>query len=121
MTQRRTADSHFRTLAGVIGIVQVLDILIHAATGQLEPIRVASNLIILLWLTVLGAGLFSTHRIQIAIGAILVYLVLNGAFLAREGFFNSVQGGGLRWLLFLLVLVTVVSAGLLTSRVAPRT
>jgi hypothetical protein len=39
-----------------IAFVQLLDIVLHAATNQLEPLRVSSNLVILLWLAIIAAG-----------------------------------------------------------------
>ena len=38
--------------AGVIGLVQGLDVGVHVAAGQLEPLRVAANVMIAVWAVV---------------------------------------------------------------------
>lgn len=35
-----------------IALVQIFDVIIHAASDQLEPLRVSSNVIILVWLAI---------------------------------------------------------------------
>lgn len=40
----------------VIAILQVFDILIHAAADQLEFLRVTANIIILVWLAIVFLG-----------------------------------------------------------------
>ncbi len=47
-----------KILGAGIAAIQLVDIVIHAATNQLEIIRVFSNLIILAWLTVLMLNWF---------------------------------------------------------------
>ena len=90
-----------------IAVIQLADIIIHAATNQLEIIRVSSNLIILLWLMVFMLNWYKTKFLQISISSIGLYVILNFIFLAREGLTNSEQGGSLRITLFLLVFLTV--------------
>ena len=94
-----------------IALVQVFDIVIHAATDQLEAIRVASNLIVLLWLAALATGKIRTHHGQAATGVVGIYLVLNLIFLASNGVTNS---GELRVTLFLVLTLTVIFSMLLT-------
>ena len=104
-----------RVLGVVIAIVQVFDIFIHVATNQAEPIRITSNIIILLWLTtVFILSTFNTNFLKMAIGSIVAYLVLNIIFLMLEGVTNAEQGGELRVTLFVLVLLTVTLSTLLT-------
>jgi hypothetical protein len=90
-----------------IVIVQLLDIILHAATDQLEPIRVTSNIVILIWLSVLVAYKTDHRYVRTVLAAIGIYLVLNMIFLASEGIYNLEQGGGLRVTLFLLMLLTI--------------
>ncbi|MCP4543485.1 MAG: hypothetical protein GY832_40755 [Chloroflexi bacterium] len=106
-----------KALSVVITIVQFFDIYIHAATDQLEPLRVASNLIILAWtwIVVLLAGKLGEKIKSITIGSIGAYLGLNIIFLALEGLTNP-NNGTLRVTLFLLVILTTAfSAGLFTQ------
>jgi uncharacterized membrane protein YozB (DUF420 family) len=100
--------------AGIgIAVTQILDIMIHAATDQLEPLRVSSNLVVLLWLAFMASGKLKTHSLRTAVVAILVYLILNVVFLALEGVTNANQGGQLRVMLFLLIFITVTLSSFL--------
>ncbi|MDA0243334.1 MAG: hypothetical protein OT477_07955 [Chloroflexi bacterium] len=102
-----------KILGAGIAAIQLVDIIIHAATNQLEIIRVFSNLIILAWLTVLMLNWLKRKWWPISILSIGLYMVLNFIFLAREGLTNPEQGGSLRIMLFLLVFFTVtLSVGL---------
>lgn len=94
----------------VVALVQFFDIAIHAATDQLEPLRVASNVVILLWLGLAASGRIAPRLRQVGIGSIGVYLLLNALFLAQAGFTNPAQGGEVRWMLFLLVALTLALA-----------
>ena len=106
---------NLRALGVVIAIIQVFDIFIHVATNQAEPIRITSNIIILLWLTtVFILSTFNANFLKMAIGSIVAYLVLNIIFLMLEGVTNAEQGGELRVTLFVLVLLTVTLSTLLT-------
>jgi succinate-acetate transporter protein len=106
------------TLTGIavgVALIQVFDILIHAATDQLEPIRVTSNIIILVWLALLASGRLNTRVVIAALGFIGVYCTLNGVFLAVNGVTNPKQGGELRVMLFILVFLTVILGAMLAS------
>lgn len=104
-----------RVLGGVIAIVQVFDIFIHVVTNQVEPVRVTSNIIVLLWLTmVFILSAFNANFLKMSIGSIFAYLGLNSIFLILEGVTNAEQGGELRVTLFVLVLLTVALSTLLT-------
>lgn len=96
-----------------IAITQLFDIMIHAATDQLEPLRVSSNLILLLWLALIVSGRLQANSLRVAVIAILVYLILNVVFLALEGVTNANQGGELRVMLFLLIFITVILSSFL--------
>ena len=112
---KQNTSWNLRVLGGVIAIVQVFDIFIHVATNQVEPIRITSNIIILLWLTtVFILSTFKANFLKMAIGSIVAYLVLNIIFLTLEGVTNAEQGGELRVTLFVLVLLTVTLSTLLT-------
>ncbi len=106
MSKNTSTTSLSKALGIGIAILQVLDIVVHAATDQLEILRVSSNGIILLWLAVVMFGKFNSK--VPALGSVGAYLLLNIIFLAREGVTNPGQGGGLRVALFLFVIVTTV-------------
>jgi hypothetical protein len=95
-------------------LVQLLDIIIHAATNQLEPLRVSSNIIIVVWLLVVAMRNVKLNTLQVAAFAIGAYLVLNVVFLALEGITNEAQGGSLRVALFILVSVTLLLSSAFT-------
>ncbi len=95
-----------------IALLQLLDIALHAATNQLEPLRVSSNLVILLWLAVTAVGRSGDKFQWLAWASTGTYLLLNLVFLATEGITNPEQGGALRVALLLFVAITVILAGL---------
>lgn len=114
MLKKKTSWSP-RLLGGVIAIVQIFDIYVHIASNQVEPIRITSNVIILLWLTmVFIVNNLHVKFLKTAIGSIVTYLVLNVIFLMLEGVTNPEQGGEPRVVLFVLVLLTVILSTLLT-------
>ena len=108
---------HTTTILKILGVgialIQLFDIFIHAVTDQLEMLRVTSNIIILLWLAIAAAGKFNGKFLQIAMGSVSAYLILNITFLALEGVRNMEQGGELRVTLFLLVFLTTALSALL--------
>lgn len=104
-----------------IVIVQLLDIIIHAATNQLEIIRVSSNVILLVWSAIVASNRFNTKFLLTAISSISLYLILNMIFLAREGLTNTEQAGGLRTTLFLLMFLSIALSTGLTWQYTKRT
>jgi hypothetical protein len=90
-----------------IAIIQVVDIIMHVATDQAEPIRITSNVIILLWLALVTFGRVKLNFRIVAAGAIGLYLLLNVIFLATNGVTNPEQGGALRVTLLILIALTV--------------
>ena len=94
-----------RVLSTIIVLVQGFDIAIHAASDQLEPMRVVSNLIILAWVMATMFGTARGKTRSVALGAIGAYLGLNLLFLVLEGVTNS-NTGEMRTMLFGLVIVT---------------
>jgi hypothetical protein len=110
----KNTDAIVKTFGTGIAVIQLADIIIHAATNQLEIIRVSSNLIILLWLAVVILNRYKMKFLQISIGSIGLYVILNYIFLAREGLTNPEQGGSLRITLFLLIFLTVTLSALMS-------
>ena len=96
-----------KLIGTLLAVIQIVDIVIHAAINQLEILRVSSNVIILLWLAGAAAGKFNTRSLAVILTPIGLYLTFNIIFLASEGLTNSEQGGGLRTTLFVLVLLTM--------------
>lgn len=90
----------------VIAVVQVFDILIHAATDQLEFLRVTANIVILVWLAILFFGRLGRVSKAASAGAVGLYILLNLIFLFQAGFTNPEQGGAPRTMLFILVILT---------------
>jgi len=103
-----------KVLGGGILVIQLFDIAIHAATDQIEPLRVASNLIVMAWVALVMAGIIREKVVLAVFGSVGTYLALNGLFLLREGVTNPAQGGELRVTLLLLVGVTLGLSALLT-------
>lgn len=113
MHQQTQPNTRLKGLSIGIALVQVVDIVIHAATNQLEPIRVVSNIVILLWLALLVVGRLQQRFLLITAVFMTVYLALNGVFLATNGLMNAEQGGSVRVMLLLLVILTVALSMLL--------
>lgn len=99
--------AHATFLPVIIAFVQLFDLAIHATTDQLEPLRVASNAVILLWLVLMAFGIIRGYARQTGIASVSGYLLLNAIFLAQAGFTNPAQGGAVRWMLILLVALTL--------------
>ncbi|WP_129633847.1 hypothetical protein [Candidatus Oscillochloris fontis] len=110
----KNANAILKTLGVGIALIQLVDIFIHAATDQLEIIRVISNLVILLWLAVIMLNWYKIKFLQISISSIGLYVILNFIFLAKEGLTNPEQGGNLRTMLLLLAFLTVTLSGLMS-------
>lgn len=110
----------FQWLPAVIALVQVIDILIHVGNDMIEPIRILSNVFILVWLGIVLSGRFNQIPWRVASGFVGVYLLLNVVFVATEGFINPANGQ-FRTVLFVLVGVTVVLSVWLTCRISNRT
>ena len=68
-----------------LAILQLSDIGLHAATNQFEPLRVLSNISILLWLALAASGKFKQKSLMVAAVSFLAYLGLNVAFLVKVG------------------------------------
>ncbi|MDM8521016.1 hypothetical protein QUF64_13285 [Anaerolineales bacterium HSG6] len=98
-----------------IAVIQLFDIAIHAASDQLEPMRVVSNLIILAWVFVLISGKLSKKIKSVALGSIGTYLGLNLIFLALEGLTNPNTGAPRSMLFLLVILTTALSTVLFTQ------
>jgi hypothetical protein len=114
MSKSANTTTIVQALGVGIAIIQLLDIIIHAATNQLEIIRVTSNIVILLWLAFVASGKANIRFRGIAIRSISLYLILNIIFLESEGLTNAEQGGGVRVVLFLLMFLTLVLSAALT-------
>lgn len=95
-----TNEKFARGLVVSLVVIQLIDIAIHVGTGQVEPVRILSNLIIGSWAI---WGLFTKTAALSGLIAILLYLGLNGWFVAMHGITNPDQGGALRVTLFVLV------------------
>lgn len=101
----------------VIVLLQVFDIIIHAATNQLELLRVTANSLII-------AAFLAMHNPVMRLKhwrVVGIYLALNLFFLAREGFTNPATGEPRTALFILVVLTTALSSLLLyrSTRAAP--
>ena len=78
-----------RTFAGVI-VVQALDVLIHAVSGMLEPLRVSANVMLGVGAWMILGSPAGAKGVGVANG--FAFLVLNGVFVAVHGMTNPVTG-----------------------------
>ena len=105
-----TNNKHTRLWLGIglaIALVQLFDIAIHVATNQAEPLRILSNVVVLLWVAGRLFGWIGGHLRTTAVASVSAYFLLNLIFLAREGVTNEAQRGELRVVLLGLVFITV--------------
>ena len=83
-------------------VLQILDVVVHVATQQIEPIRITSNAV--LSAGALAAVLLAVSASRFAIPlAVTAYLVLNLLFLAQHGTVNPTTEA-LRLPMFVFVL-----------------
>lgn len=109
-------NSTVSKITGIVtAIVQVFDILVHAATDQLEFLRVTANIIMLIWLAIVFFSRLGQVSKAASAGAIILYFLLNLIFLFQAGFTNPAQGGAPRTMLFILVFLTIVLSTLFTT------
>jgi hypothetical protein len=87
--------------------IQILDIIVHIATNQIEPLRIASNIIIIIAAVLWIIAVVHVVKFWAGFASGLVYLVLNGIFLAEFGLINP-SSGSIRVPLFLFVLSTII-------------
>lgn len=107
-------------LAALIALVQVFDIWVHVATDQIEPIRIASNMFIFVWLGIVVSGRMNQMAWRLMGGFVGIYVLLNIVFLSQEGLTNPENNDEFRTVLFVLVGVTVALSVWLTSTLANR-
>lgn len=105
-----------RLLGIGIVLVQLFDIVIHVASNQAEPMRITSNIVIIVWIVVILLGWLTERLRTTSIATLGIYLLLNLIFLAQNGFTNPEQGDAPRTMLFFLVTITLVLSGLFAAR-----
>ena len=64
MPKQGNSTMILRLLGIGIALIQLFDIIIHAATNQIEPLRVSSNIIVFLWLAVVASGRINAKFVQ---------------------------------------------------------
>jgi hypothetical protein len=95
--------------------VQILDIIVHFLTNQLEMIRVQSNIVIMMWTIFLFIQTRAFSKSMITTISISIYLILNLLFIFQYGLVNSLSGN-LRIALIMFVLLTVSLAFIQTNQ-----
>ena len=73
MLKKTNSTVIMKNIGVAIVVTQLLDIIIHAATNQLEPLRVTSNIIILAWLAIMVSGKFHDKSLLMAVASIAAY------------------------------------------------
>ena len=95
-------------------VFQIIDIAVHVATGQIEPLRITSNAVITLG--VFSAIFVPTRASLIILSSGLAYLALNVVFLLHEGLINP-NNGSLRIPLFVFVIGSLLLAAWLHRQI----
>jgi len=103
------------TLLGVLIIaIQLFDIAVHILTNQVELIRIASNVLIMFWVSAPRFLSFSFSR-KTSFAVLFVYLLLNLIFLFNNGLWNN---GSPRIVFFMLITFTSLLSVLLIKKKA---
>ncbi|HRN51602.1 MAG TPA: hypothetical protein PLC52_08710 [Anaerolineales bacterium] len=89
-------------------LLQLVDMLVHINTGQLERTRIAASLIMVFWVLRAPNNASANYTGLVSLG---IYLALNLFFLWQNGFTNPEAGGALRIALFAFVLLTAALTG----------
>lgn len=95
--------------------IQILDVLVHVASDQIEPIRITSNLLIIVG--AVGAYLSGRLSVLLSVLAGISYFVLNAVFVAAAGLVNP-ETGTIRLPLFVFVGASLLVLIWLTRRAA---
>ena len=64
MSKQNNTNTLLKVLGIGIALVQIFDVIIHAASDQLEPLRVSSNVIILVWLAIVISLIHQTVELN---------------------------------------------------------
>lgn len=99
----------------LIVVIQIMDIIIHLLTNQLELTRVISNGCVIAWVLLLQ---FNVHKIVFNLVTSItlsIYIILNGLFLLENGLVNP-NNQSLRIMLFMFVLSTIILVIILTIK-----
>ncbi len=99
---------YLKLLGTLVALVQLADITLHVVIDQVELLRIAASIVILLWLVMLMYNRFNFRLTLTTIGAISTYVTLNILFLILNGLTS--QAGEARVLLYVFVLFTVVAS-----------
>lgn len=118
-----TLSPKAKLLCIALVLVQLFDIVLHVAIGQVELIRIVASLNIMLWVAAVWFDV--AHWINEEKGGVRytgIYLLLHLFFLWLNGFTNPELDGAPRTMLFLLVGLTVSLAGwlIVTLRLASK-
>ena len=89
-------------------VIQLFDILIHIAVDRIEPLRIASNVVILLWVILLIKSDVEVKR-RISYVAISIYGVLNVWFIISDRVFTYFTGQELGVMFALIVSTLTLS------------
>ena len=80
-------DRKFSIPLGILVALQFLDLIVHVATLQIEPIRITSNAVIITGAVAGVLSIGTKPRLAVVLtGA--VYLILNSIFLVQHGAIN---------------------------------
>ncbi len=63
-------------------VIQIVDILIHVLSNQIEPLRIIANLIIIIWVLAIKENKYDWPIVSI-------FLALNAVFLVQNGVLNE--------------------------------
>ena len=74
MAKNRNLPTQVKISALAIALLQLLDILVHISMDQLEILRIAASMMVLVWLGIFLSGSSITRALTAALSALLVSL-----------------------------------------------
>ena len=97
-----------------IVLIQLFDIIIHVATNQVEPIRIAASVIISAWIGLVFWNKLGKSFAVISQAAMTIYIILNVIFINTAGVTNPTNDSPRLTLFAIVTLTTILATWLYT-------
>jgi len=112
MGKNKNRNESIAFIGVLIIIVQLFDVAVHILSGQVEPIRIASNMLVMFWVSFATFLLYPFSQ-KISFAVLLIYFLLNLIFLLNNGLLNN---GNPRVVFFILIALTLLLSVLLIKK-----
>lgn len=103
----------------IIAGIQIFDIVIHVAVNRAEPLRIASNIVTILWIISQFFDIQKAQEKMVSYATIIVYLALNIWFIIADNVFSYFTGQELGFM-FTLIISTFVLSTIMTVKMKEK-